>query len=169
MKYAGGLLVLVVLGILCMGCSNMPKEIDREAEIAAVKAAIETSITWCIPEKDRTKLYAHTLKDSSFFIFHPNSQSTIHSFDEFHDYAEGNFFDPRFKAVSSETREMRVNLSDCGDVAWFSCLLDDIGEWEGQKVGWINCRWTGVLVKKEGTWYLAQQHFSLPTDRPKEE
>ncbi|UCG62480.1 MAG: nuclear transport factor 2 family protein [Candidatus Zixiibacteriota bacterium] len=143
----------------------MTVSIDREAEIAAVKEAIHTSITWCLPDKDREKLYRHTARDSSFFIFHPDSKSTIVGFDNFQKFAEELFFDPRFKAVSSEIKDLRVNLSPEGTVAWFSCLLDDQGEWDGKPVGWTDARWTGVLEKRDGTWFLVQQHFSLPTDR----
>ncbi|MDX9857897.1 MAG: nuclear transport factor 2 family protein [candidate division Zixibacteria bacterium] len=146
----------------------MQQAVDRDKEIAAVQAAVRESITWCIPEKDRDRLYAHTARDSSFFIFHPNSRSTIHGFDEFQAYAERIFFDPRFKAVSADIKELRVNLSRGGDVAWFSCLLDDMGEWDGQPVGWEDARWTGVLEKRDGVWLLVQQHFSLATDAPQE-
>lgn len=161
-----GLIGLV--GLLSTGCANMNAQIDREAEIAEVRATIENCIGWCLPEKDRDRLYKHRVKDSTFFIFHPTSRSTIHGFDEFHDYAERIFFDPRFKAISFEIKELRVNLSPNADVAWFSCLLDDQGEWDGQPVGWKDARWTGVLVKREGIWLMNQEHFSLPTDAPTE-
>lgn len=61
-----------------------------------------------------------------------------------------------------------VGLSPNADVAWFSCLLDDMGEWDGQPVGWKDARWTGVLVKRDGIWLMNQEHFSLPTDAPSE-
>ncbi len=160
--------VPIVIGLMglaiAIGCSNMTVSIDREAEIAAVEQAINNSIKWCLPEKDREKLYAHVAKDSSFFIFHPDSKSTIVGFDSFQQFAETIFFDPRFRAVSSEVKDLRVNLSGDGNVAWFSCLLDDYGEWDGNPVGWTNARWTGVLVKREGIWLMVQQHFSLASD-----
>lgn len=161
MKVMGGLLVILVI-VLILRCSDMKPAIDRESEIAAITDAIHTSIEWCIPEKDRTRLYAHTLRDSAFFMFQPGAQSTIRSFAEFEQYAERVFFDPRFKAISSDIRELRINLSESGDVAWFSCMLDDIGEWDGNRIEWRDARWTGVLIKRDGTWLLAQQHFSLP-------
>ncbi|UCE23161.1 MAG: nuclear transport factor 2 family protein [Candidatus Zixiibacteriota bacterium] len=157
--------VFCVIGLaVTIGCANMTVTIDREAEIAAVEQAINTSIKWCLPDKDREKLYAHVAKDSSFFIFHPDSKSTIVGYESFRQFAETIFFDPRFKAVSSEVKDLRVNLSDDGNVAWFSCLLDDYGEWDGNPIGWTNARWTGVLEKREGTWFLVQQHFSLASD-----
>ena len=142
-------------------CAN----VDRDAEIAAVKDAIHTSITWCIPEKDREKMIAHVAKDSSFFMFQPASTSTIVGYDAFIKFADEIFFDPRFKATSSEIKDLRIGLAPEGTVAWFSCLLDDYGEWDGQPIGWTNARWTGVLEKRDGVWLLVQQHFSLPTDQ----
>jgi len=150
--------------ILCMGCTDMNTEVDREKEIAAVSETITKSITWCFPDKDRERCFAHTARDSSFFIFHPDSRSTITSFDQFQKFAESIFFDSRFKPVSSDIRDLRVNLSNSGDVAWFSCLLDDFGEWDGKPVGWKDARWTGVLEKRDGKWLLVQQHFSLASD-----
>ena len=147
-----------------MGCNKMTANIDREAEIAAIEKAVNTSIKWCIPEKDRDRMIAHVAKDSAFFIFHPDSKSTITGYDHFIEYAERIFFDPRFKATSSEIKDLRINLSAEGSVAWFSCLLDDYGEWEGKPIGWTNARWTGVLEKRDGVWLIVQQHFSLPTD-----
>ena len=97
-------------------------------------------------------------------MFQPDSKSTIVGFDHFQKYAEEIFFDPRFTAIDSIIKDLRVNLSAGGDVAWFSCLLDDYGEWDGRKNAWENCRWTGVLEKRDGAWLLVQEHFSLPTD-----
>ena len=31
--------------------------------------------------------------------------------------------------------------SESGTVAWYSCYLDDHGEWNGQSGGWDNARW----------------------------
>jgi ketosteroid isomerase-like protein len=162
MKHLKGLVLLSTF--LLIGCSNMTADIDRDAEIAVVKETIAGSIKWCFPDKDRERCFAHTARDSNFFIFHPDSRSTIKGFDHFVRHADAIFFDDRFKAISSEIKDLRVNLSRSGDVAWFSCLLDDFGEWDGQPVGWENCRWTGVLEKREGKWLLVQQHFSLPSD-----
>lgn len=165
MKYFISIIMLTFCLMAVIGCNNVTTNIDREAEIAAVKEAINTSIKWCLPDKDREKLYRHAARDSAFFIFHPDSKSTIVGFDNFEKHCESIFFDPRFKATSSEIKDLRINLSPEGTVAWFSCLLDDYGEWDGREIGWTNARWTGVLEKRDGKWLLVQQHFSLPTDQ----
>ena len=76
---------------------------------------------------------------------------------------------PAFKATGFEVRELRITLSKSGDVAWYSAMLDDFGEWAGTPTAWINARWTGVLEKRVGHWVIVQMHFSFPTDGEDEE
>ena len=59
----------------------------------------------------------------------------------------------------------RMNLSETGTVAWFSALLDDFGEWQGEPVGWEDARWTGVLEKRDGRWVIVQMHFSFAEEQ----
>jgi ketosteroid isomerase-like protein len=73
--------------------------------------------------------------------------------------------DPRFKATRFDVRDLRITRSRSGDVAWFSAILDDCGEWDGKPSCWLDTRWTGVLEKREGGWRIAQMHFSFATDR----
>ena len=166
---AATLVAVLVVAFSLMGCTDMTESIDREAEIAAVKQAVHNSIEWCFPDKNRERCFAHCLPDSTFFMFQPSSGSTIKGFAHFQEYAERIFFDDRFTPLSTDIKELEVELSPHGDVAWFHCLLDDFGEWDGQKVGWADCRWTGVLIKSNGEWLLAQQHFSLASDKVRED
>ena len=62
--------------------------------------------------------------------------------------------------VLSNLIQLKISFSGDGDIAWFYCLLDDFGEWDGQKIGWENVRWTGVLEKVNGIWIFRQMHFS---------
>ena len=70
------------------------------------------------------------------------------------------FLNPAFKAVGSEFIDLHIHFSRSGDVAWYSCLLNDRNTWNGRPANWENVRWTGVLEKRDGTWRIAQQHFS---------
>ena len=133
-----------------------------------IKKVIEASIGWALT-KDFDLFYNSLAQDSSFFIYHPDSASTIAGFDTFKRYAEAIFRGDHFKATRFEVKDLRLNLSRSGDVAWYSCQLDDYGEWIGQLSGWENCRWTGVLEKRDGKWVIVQMHFSFPTDRVSEE
>ena len=71
---------------------------------------------------------------------------------------------PYFKAIRHEVRDLRIQFSRSGDVAWFYCVVDDFNEWKGEPANWENVRWTGVLEKREGKWRVVQQHFSWAKD-----
>jgi hypothetical protein len=68
-------------------------------------------------------------------------------------------------ATEFEVRELEIQQSPSGETAWFSARLDDFGMWDGKPIGWKNVRWTGVLLKIEGSWRICQMHFSFATDK----
>lgn len=147
------------------GGGSKSQKADFTAEKAKVAQTIRDSIEWPYPEKNRERLYATIAKDASFFIFHPDSKSTIIGFDAFQELVEKVFMKPTFKATGSDIRDLRVNLSKSGDVAWFSAILDDFGESDGKPYAWMDTRWTGVLEKREGKWLIVQMHFSFASDQ----
>jgi ketosteroid isomerase-like protein len=65
----------------------------------------------------------------------------------------------------TEIRDLRIHVSRSGDVAWYSAMLDDLGEWDGKPVGARDIRWTGVLEKRDGRWVIVQMHGSVASDR----
>jgi hypothetical protein len=135
-----------------------------EAERIAIEPVIRASIGWALT-KDTQLLYDSVAQDGDFFIFHPDSKSTILGFDAFRKMVEEVFMDGRFKATDFQVRELRIGLAKSNDVAWFSAYLDDHGEWNGRPSGWNDARWTGVLEKRAGKWVIVQMHFSLATDK----
>lgn len=148
---------------------SYPPTTDAEAEKAKVAQAIHDNIEWPYPEKNLKLLYSTIARDPSFFIFHPDSKSTIVGFDAMQKLVEAVFMNPGFKATGSDIRDLRVNLSRSGEVAWFSAILDDFGEDNGKPYAWLNTRWTGVLEKREGKWLVVQMHFSFASDAGGEE
>lgn len=158
-----GLIALSVPLLAGEGGSGSPKT-NAAAEKAKVAQAIHDSIEWPYPEKNLKRLYSTIAKDPSFFIFHPDSKSTVNGFDAMQNLVQKVFMNPGFKATGSDIRDLRVNLSRSGDVAWFSAILDDFGEDNGEPYAWLNTRWTGVLEKREGKWLVVQMHFSFASD-----
>jgi ketosteroid isomerase-like protein len=76
--------------------------------------------------------------------------------------------DPRSKATGYDIRNLRVVISRTGDVAWFSAIVDDEGEFDGKPWGTKDIRWTGVLEKRGGGWKICQQHMSEANDKRSE-
>jgi ketosteroid isomerase-like protein len=137
---------------------------DLAAEKSAITTVIENSIGWAAT-KDTTLLYGCFAHDDELFYFSPRDDGTIHGFAAFQELTEGFFMREEFKAVRFEVRELQVNLSRSGDVAWYHARLDDYNQWQGRPANWEDVRWTGVLEKRDGRWVIVQMHFSSPADR----
>lgn len=152
---------LILLLLTSTGCQNAEEitVIDVDAERAVIKQVIKDSIGWA-KNKDTDLLYSCFADDENLFWFTPEAGGTTHGFESFRNTVEGVFLNDAFKAVRFEVRDMKINLSRSGDVAWYSCMLDDENEWNGQPASWLNTRWTGVLEKREGKWMIVQMHFS---------
>jgi ketosteroid isomerase-like protein len=146
--------------ILC-SCNNTVKQTDRKTEMEAVKTSIHATIGWA-KNKDFNLLYNNISNDSDYLEVDPGSR-LIRGFDQFKKN-ETFWGNPEFKAIRYDIRDLKINLSENGDVAWFFCMLDDINEWKGQPACWMNTRWTGVLEKRKGKWTMVQMHFSFAKD-----
>ncbi len=131
-------------------------------ELAQIETAIRSVVMWPYPTKDINRLYNVCAKDTSFFIFMPNSTDIIDGFEPFHQLAEQVYLNPKFQAKGTEIKDLKIWYS--GNVAWYACILDDRGEWDGHPTDWVHARWTGVLEKREGKWINVMMHYSLPAD-----
>jgi len=160
--------ILSVLLFLTCFCNNpAPSATNNfypEQEKIIVDQVIHNAICWALT-KDTTALFNTFVPDSSLFIFSPDSASTLTGFQSIKDLANNVWMTDHFKALECNIRDLRINFSKGGDVAWYSCYLDDISEWDGRRSGWQNVRWTGVMEKREGKWQIMQMHFSFPIER----
>lgn len=134
-----------------------------EKDRLEVEQCIHDAIGWAL-NKDLERLFSIMAQDENFFIFHPDSRSTIVGFDAFKELGKRSWMNAAFKATDYAIKDLRVNYSKLGNVAWYSCMLDDHAEWNGQPIGWDNCRWTGILEKRDEHWVIVQMHFSLAKD-----
>jgi ketosteroid isomerase-like protein len=141
------------------GCCEK-ESFNAEVERAAIEKTVKDGIGWALT-KDLDLLHSVIAQDSNLVIVNPDS-SVIRGFDEFRKN-EAFWMDPRFKATRFEVRKLKITISRSGTVAWFSCYLDDLCEWDGRPAGWVNVRWTGVVEKRDGRWITVQMHFSFPT------
>ncbi|MBN2000412.1 nuclear transport factor 2 family protein [candidate division KSB1 bacterium] len=158
--FAGKVLTLFFIVMLFVSCSrDEPANIDSERRL--VEKTIHNSIGWA-KNKNINLLYSIIANDSDYTEVHPNAH-IVKGFNEFKK-AEEFWMNPDFKAIRYEIKNMRINFSKNGNVAWFFCMLDDINEWKGQPANWENTRWTGILEKRDGRWVIVQMHFSFAAE-----
>ena len=154
-------LVFIFIFFSLMSCQRGNKNFNIEIEKQLVENAIRSSIGWA-KNKDINLLYSIIANDTNYVEVDP-AKRVVKGFQDFK-RAEKFWMNPDFKAIRYEIRELKINFSKSGDVAWFFCILDDINEWKGQSANWENTRWTGVLEKREGNWVIVQMHFSFASE-----
>jgi ketosteroid isomerase-like protein len=131
-------------------------------EKTAVEKVIRANIGWALT-KDRALLESTMVHDGRLLIINPDSEITAgwEPFAKNFDF----WMDPRFKATGFDIHDLRIDFSPLGDAAWWSCVLDDLYEWDGKAGAWKDTRWTGVLEKRAGKWRIVQMHFSFAADK----
>jgi hypothetical protein len=145
------------LGIVSNGKTQDTASPDYEI----VKETIEQSIGWAI-EKDFDAMFR--LWDENMFHFWLFSNSIVVGLDSFKIYAE-QWKDPDFRGTRFEFKDLLIVFSSDGNVAWYSCFLDDCGSLKGKEFCIENVFQTGVLEKKDGRWVHELIHGSYPVDK----
>ena len=138
-------------------------ESNKTRDKSEIKRILHDSFGWALT-KDRVLFESLFAKDDDFFTFYPDSKSTVRGWSQFEKFLEG-WMDPRSIATGFEIRDLRIIISQNGDTAWFSAIVDDEGEFEGVQWESKDIRWTGVLEKRGGTWRICQQHMSDANDK----
>ncbi len=142
----------------------MSHEETSAVELPVIEKVIHASIGWA-GNKDKDLLYSGMADDEKLFWFSPDNAGTIKGRKAFENLTENFFMLEDFKAVRYEIKELEINFSQSGDVAWYHARLDDYNTWKGQPANWEDVRWTGVLEKRGGNWVIVQMHFSDATDK----
>jgi hypothetical protein len=81
-----------------------------------VEQTIHATIGWALT-KDFDRLYSAVAQDEDFFIFHPDSKSTIIGFEAFKNMSERAWKTDAFKATEYKIKELRL-------VPWKSVVID---------------------------------------------
>jgi ketosteroid isomerase-like protein len=156
---------LLAIG-LALACSVPAADIEAEKE--AVRQVAYQFVGWALDNKNLDKLKSALSHDEDFFMFQPSSRATIRGYQQFLGLIPG-WMSPDFRATRTELRDVVVGISRSGDAAWFSAMLEDCGEYKGKPSCWSDCRYSGVLEKRDGRWVIVQAHFSLASDKVIEE
>jgi ketosteroid isomerase-like protein len=152
------IIIFIILSSAACRNNELKYNANRTNEIHTIKANISDAIGWA-RNKDFDLLYSIISNDSNYLEVDPGS-NVIKGFSQFRKN-EAFWGDPRFKSIGYEIRDLKISVSQSGTVAWYYCVLDDINEWNGKQVSWMNTRWTGVLEKRKEKWIIVQMHFSF--------
>jgi len=144
--------ITLVLGLYA-GHSKNKDEAD------AVRSVLESYVqAW--NSLDADQYMSNFVRDVNLLIFNSNPAVTYQGWEKMNELVHQAFQanrDPEIKF-----RDVRIQVSDSGDLAWLACYLD--GHFtSGDKVNTMTgIRTTWILEKRDGLWRIVHSHWSLP-------
>ncbi len=135
------------LVLACLGALTVGPE-DPAAPDKAVRAMLD-DFHAAKSEPDADRYFAHIAEDAVFFGTAPDERWSKAQLEELLRGSMESGYGPPSRAFARHVR-----VAPCGEVAWFDERL------ERPKLGVL--RATGVALKQEGTWRVAQYHLTYP-------
>ena len=160
--------ILLIPSLLIITCSILSctsqknNSFNKEEEAQKITQTINNVFGWAVNKN--IDLFLNSISSDSIFrsitpynrvVYYPEGIKQNKKF----------WLDPRFKAISHEIKDLKIEFSQSKNYAWFYCTVSDYNEWDGNPANWENARWTGVLEKRNNDWKVVQQHFSFSNNK----
>lgn len=156
------IIAAVLIAFTCTGGAPTRPMLDQDAERKQIAEVVSSCIGWA-KDKQLDVLFRAIAQDDRYVSVSPGAR-VVKSFEDVKQNVPF-WMSPDFKYVRHELKDLEITFAQCGHVAWFYCVLDDINTYKGRPASWENTRWTGVVEKREGRWVIVQQHFSFASDK----
>lgn len=159
MKYSLFALIIALIFASCSQQKSNQPEVDLNAEIEQVKLVLEKYVI--ANEKEDLQL-VHEIWASSpdIVVFGTNSDEKIVGWDAIKEALDGQYRSVEETYISIHDQVIQVDPA--GNVAWFSEIINYSYIYQGEAVNFEGLRFTGVLQKIDGGWYIVQSHISIP-------
>ena len=106
------------------------------------------------------KMFAETMaQDSDMVTFGTDASERWDGWDDLQKSVKKQF--DSFDILNVKRMDKKLNLSDSGEVAWFSEIVDWEFLVEDKKQIIKGVRYTGVMEKRENEWKIVQFHSSV--------
>ena len=158
-------LVLVLLvGIVMVSCCDISDEkstpeVDLNKEKEKVTLVLEKYVI--ANEKQEISLVKEIwAPDTDIVVIGTNSDEKLIGWDEIRSVMERQF--NSFEETYITVRDQVVEINETGNTAWFSEILSYNYIYQGEARQFEGLRFTGVLEKRDGDWYIVQSHMSIP-------
>lgn len=156
------LFVLLFTGIIALSscdCDNQTKNVDFEMEKEKVALVLEKYVI-ANEKQDIDLVYEIWAADPNIVVLGTNSDEKIVGWDQIKDQLQRQF--DSFQDTYISVRDQVVNINETGNTAWFSEIMNYNYIYQGEALQFEGLRFTGVLEKKDGEWYIVQSHISIP-------
>jgi ketosteroid isomerase-like protein len=156
--------IFVIIGIgliLFFGCTvdTQTKKVDLDLEKEKVELVLEKYVI-ANEKQDIELVHEIWAAESDIVVFGTNSDEKIIGWEDIQRVLQRQF--DTFEDTYISVRDQVININETGNTAWFSEIMNYNYIYQGEAKQFEGLRFTGVLEKKDGEWYIVQSHISIP-------
>lgn len=153
---------IILIGIFTAGCSQVNQDkvtFDPAKEKEKVALVLEKYV---IANEDQNLNLIKEIwaTNPDIVVIGTNSDETIIGWE-----AIKNALQLQFESIEDtyiSVRDQRIGMNETGNTAWFSEFVNYNYIYQGKPVKYEGLRFTGVLEKINGDWFIVQSHMSIP-------
>ncbi|MCD4695656.1 MAG: nuclear transport factor 2 family protein [Bacteroidales bacterium] len=148
--------------ILVSACNNMQQNtevVDLDLEKQKVELVLEKYVI-ANEKQDIDLVHDIWAPEPDIVVFGTNSDEKLIGWNAIKDALDRQFgsFEETFISIHDQI----IKINETGNTAWFSEIVNYNYIYQGETRQFEGLRFTGVLEKKDGDWYIVQSHMSIP-------
>lgn len=156
------LFIFIFFGIFALNaCDNnyQSKDVDLNLEKEKVALVLEKYVI-ANEKQDIELVHEVWAEEPDIVVLGTNSDEKIIGWEQIKSTLQRQFdsFDDTYISV----RDQVININETGNTAWFSEIMNYNYIYQGEAKQFEGIRFTGVLKKIDGEWFIVQSHISIP-------
>ncbi len=158
-------LLLFALAVIFTACKNEPccdkeqEKINSEQELKAVSNVLEKYVI-AQESQDLEQVQSVWAPDGDIVIFGTAGDEKLVGWEEIKNAFKTQY--DLFDEVFITVKDQNIKMSKKCHTAWFSETIDYSYTANDEAKTYEGIRFTGVLEKRDGKWYIVQSHMSIP-------
>ena len=153
---------LLIGGLVALGvasCQETETAVNLKDEISKVEIILEKYVM-ANENKDFSLIEQIWATDEDIVLIGTDSDEQFVGWEEIRPAIQHQFAE--FEDTYISILDQMINISEEGNTAWFSQFINYNFIYKGQARSFKGIRYTGVMVKRDGTWKMVQSHLSIP-------
>ncbi len=157
------LLIILVSGIIAVSCNNVADKgetaVDLDAEKEKVALVLEKYV---IANEEQNIDLVHDIwaAESDIVVFGTNSDEKLIGWEAIRSALQKQF--DSFEETYISVHDQIIEINETGNTAWFSEIINYNYIYQDEAKQFEGLRFTGVLEKLNGDWFIVQSHMSIP-------
>lgn len=152
--------------VACTPQGEQRQEIDLDKELSDIRSLLE-QYELAREGEDFATVEQIWASDDDIILFGTEGDEQMVGFAEIKKAMSRQFDELENTLINIS--EQKIKISEDGNTAWFSEVLDYNFIFQGENMIFEGIRFTGVMEKREGKWKLVQGHLSVPYEANIEE